>query len=247
MVRGYAGDLFLGNASWGEAHHLSQRMNRRILISGGLAAIAAAAGVTYFYLQARRSSTSAAPAARVSPERLVRAHAPVFGPANAPVTMVEFFDPSCEACRAFYPFVKQILSEHPKDVRLVLRYAPFHQGSDEAVMILEAARTQGKYEATLEALLQRQPEWAIHGAPNLPLAWLIAKEAGLDIQAARAQIAAGAFAALLKQDTEDLNALEVHRTPTFYVNGVLLESVGPKQLYELVRQQMEQGGSAASK
>ena len=35
---------------------------------------------------------------------LVRMHSPVFGPQNARVTIVEFFDPACEACRAFYPF-----------------------------------------------------------------------------------------------------------------------------------------------
>lgn len=38
---------------------------------------------------------------------LVRPHAPVIGRATAPVTIVEFFDPSCESCRAFYPVVKQ--------------------------------------------------------------------------------------------------------------------------------------------
>ena len=45
--------------------------------------------------------------------RLVRFHSPVFGPSNAPVTIVEFFDPACETCRAFYPIVKDILSKRP--------------------------------------------------------------------------------------------------------------------------------------
>ena len=34
-------------------------------------------------------------------QALVRFHSPTFGPADAPVIIVEFFDPSCEACRAF--------------------------------------------------------------------------------------------------------------------------------------------------
>ena len=63
----------------------------------------------------------------------------MFGPSEAPVTIVEFFDPSCEACRAFYPFVKNILTQYPDDVRLVLRYAAFHGGSDQAIGTLEAA------------------------------------------------------------------------------------------------------------
>ena len=44
---------------------------------------------------------------------LVRPHSPIMGRADAPVTIVEFFDPACETCRAFYPIVKKIMAEHP--------------------------------------------------------------------------------------------------------------------------------------
>ena len=63
---------------------------------------------------------------------------------------MEFFDPSCEACRAFYPIVKSLVNSSFGQVRLVVRYAPLHQGSDTAVKILEAAREQGKYWQALE-------------------------------------------------------------------------------------------------
>ena len=52
---------------------------------------------------------------------LVRPHSPSLGPANAPVVIVEFFDPECESCRAFNPFTKQILGEYGDQVRLVLK------------------------------------------------------------------------------------------------------------------------------
>ena len=89
-------------------------------------------------------------------ERLVRMHSPVIGPREAPVTIVEFFDPACETCRAFYPIVKQIMAQHPDKVRLALRYAPFHHGSDQVVKLIEAARKQGLYTPVLEALLQEK-------------------------------------------------------------------------------------------
>lgn len=213
-------------------------MNRRSAAIGAciVVALALAAGA-FLYLKPR--DEKAPTGSRAPAERLVRMHSPVFGPVDAPVTITEFFDPSCEACRAFYPYVKQILAEFPREVRLVLRYAPFHQGSDEAVMLLEAARSQGKYQQTLEALLERQPEWAVHGAPNLATAWEAAKGAGVDVEAARARATSGAFAAQLKQDVDDLNALEVHRTPTFYVNGKLLEKVGPQELYDMVASEVQ--------
>lgn len=63
---------------------------------------------------------------------LVRDYSPVIGPEDAPVTIVEFFDPSCEGCRAMHPYVKQIQAAYPDNVRLVLRYVLFHKGSEEA-------------------------------------------------------------------------------------------------------------------
>lgn len=166
--------------------------------------------------------------------RLVRMHSPVFGPQNARVTIVEFFDPACEACRAFYPFVKDLLSKYPNDVRLVLRYAPFHQGSSEVVKVLDAAKRQGKLLPVLEAVLQAQPQWAAHGTPNLDIAYKAAEAAGLDLQKALADAQKPQAEAMLKQEVEDLTSLEVKRTPTFFVNGRTLGSFGPEQLAALV-------------
>ncbi len=208
-------------------------MNRRTLViaTAVVAASAFAGGV--FWYQANQARQQAANAIEHA-DRLVRFHSPVIGPATAKVTIVEFFDPSCEACRAFHPYVKQILAAFPTDVRLVLRYTPFHPGSDEAVRILEAARVQGRFEPVLEALLERQPEWAMHGKPNLEIAWQAAAAAGLDLARARVDGNTERVTALLAQDVEDVKAVGVRATPTFFVNGQPLPVSGPQQLYDLV-------------
>jgi protein-disulfide isomerase len=160
------------------------------------------------------------------------------GPQAAPVTIVEFFDPACEACRAMYPYVKQILAEYPTQVRLVVRYAPLHQGSDEAVRILEAARAQGKFDTILEVLLARQSDWASHHAPKLEAAWELAALAGLDMERARRDAFTPAVDRVLEQDIADVNANDVRKTPTFFVNGKPLSSFGPQQLYDLVTEEV---------
>lgn len=169
---------------------------------------------------------------------LVRMHSPSFGDPRAAVTIVEFFDPSCEACRAFYPYVKAILKDYPEDVRLVLRYTPFHQGSDEAVQLLELARRQNRYEPVLEALLARQAEWARHDAPDLKLARSIASASGLSASQPELDSIAAQVKAVLKQDVEDGQALGVSKTPTFFVNGRPLKSIGPKPLRDLVEAEL---------
>mgnify|MGYP002662600370 FL=1 len=186
-------------------------------------------------MDAYRDRTQAEEDTRIAVEgsRLVRMHTPIIGPQNAPVTIVEFFDPACETCRAFYPIVKQIMAQHPDKVRLALRYAPFHHGSDQVVKLIEAARKQGLYTPVLEALLATQPEWADHAAPNIGIAFEAAARAGLDMGRARQDMETPEIQAVLAQDIEDLTALQVSKTPTFFVNGRSLPRFGPEQLTPL--------------
>ncbi|MDP1602444.1 MAG: thioredoxin domain-containing protein, partial [Legionella sp.] len=188
---------------------------RRILLA--LAAVALVMLTAWLASRDAPRATPGDPTAAQPASILLRPHSPVLGAAQAPVTVTEFFDPSCEACRAFHPFVKQLLVDFPGQVRVVVRYAPFHQGSDEAVAILEAAREQGRFEPVLEALLRAQPEWAVHGAPNLALAWQAAAQAGLDVAPAKRQAAIERAKQVLAVDVADLNAVGVEKTPTFFV------------------------------
>ena len=194
----------------------------------------------YFGMNAYQSRVQTAQDVQVRAEqtRLVRMHSTVFGPQDAPVTIVEFFDPACETCRAMYPIVKSLMAQHGDSVKLVLRYAPFHQGSDQVVKLLEAAKSQGKYQPVLEALLDAQPAWADHGQPNLEIAFKAAEQAGLDMARARQDIEKPGMQALLQQDIEDLTALQVTKTPTFFVNGRSLPSFGPDQLAALVAEEV---------
>lgn len=213
-------------------------MNTRKLLA--LAVLLILGLAFYFGTDAYRDRTQADQDARVDvgKSRLVRMHTPIIGPQNAPVTIVEFFDPACETCRAFYPIVKQIMAQHPDKVRLALRYAPFHHGSDQVVKLIEAARKQGLYTPVLEALLAAQPEWADHAAPNIGIAFEAAARAGLDMERARQDMETPEIQAVLAQDIEDLTALQVSKTPTFFVNGRSLPSFGPEQLTRLVAEEV---------
>lgn len=170
---------------------------------------------------------------------LVRPHSPIFGARSAPVTIVEFFDPACETCRAFYPVVKEIMAEFPGQVRLVMRYTPLHQGSDEVVRLLEAARLQRKFEPVLEAILHAQPEWASHSAPRIERAYQAAAVAGLDLAKARNVMMTPEVTAVLEQDRSDSVAVGARKTPTFIVNGKHLPSFGAQQLYDLVESEVK--------
>jgi len=107
-------------------------MNRRTVLIGASALGLAAFGGGAVFLTRRREAEAQADAATapaVDDSLLVRAHSPILGPVDAPVTLVEFFDPSCEACRAFHPIIAEIRRQFPTQIRVVLRYTLFHKGS----------------------------------------------------------------------------------------------------------------------
>ena len=213
-------------------------MNRRTLLIGASALGLAAFGGGAFVLNRRRQTeadAAAAAAPAVDPTLLVRSYSPSFGPADAPVTLVEFFDPSCEACRAFHPVVQEIRRQFPTQVRVVMRYTVFHEGSDEAVRILETARMQDKFEPVLDALLEQQPGWAVHGAPQLDIAWEIAGAVGLDLDKAEGDMLFPGITGILNQDMADVEALDIRQTPTFFLNGRRLENFSAESLIADVR------------
>ena len=170
----------------------------------------------------------------------VRAASPSLGTESAMVQVVEFFDPACEACRMMYPYVKSLMRANDGKLRLTLRYATFHEGSDYVVKVLEAARMQGQdlYWKTLEAILANQSTWAEHGRPNPQLVWDYLGGTGLDIEKAKQDMNDERIAELLKQDAKDLATLKVSKTPSFFINGEPLKEFGPNGLRAQVEKEI---------
>ncbi|MEH6786795.1 MAG: thioredoxin domain-containing protein [Paracoccus sp. (in: a-proteobacteria)] len=210
-------------------------MQRRGLILSVLALGTAGFGGAAWYATRPAPTAGAAPVTADRKDALIRSYSPVLGPEDAPVTIVEFFDPACEACRAFDPIVKDIMARNGDAVRVVIRYTPFHgESSEEAVRVLEAARMQDVYRPVMDALLREQPRWASRGTPPPGLILEIATAAGLDAEAARTQMQSPDVVAILNQDRADVETLGIRQTPTFFVNDKPLDPFGEAELRRLV-------------
>ncbi len=165
---------------------------------------------------------------------LVRSHAPTLGKADAPVVLVEFIDPACETCWAFYPLVKEKMAANPGKIRLVLRFAPFHEGSDKVAAALVAAHRQGKFWPALEAVMATQDDWAAHHTARVEKIWPHLEGLGLDLKKMKADMNSPEIAALIAQDLEDARVLNATKTPEFFVNGKGLPSFGFGPLIMLI-------------
>ena len=98
---------------------------------------------------------------------------------------------------------------------------------------------QGVFEGVLEAVLRDQPRWAAHGRMRPELLLSIAQSAGLDPEAAQAQMLAPQTTGVLNQDRADVEAVGVRQTPTFFVNGKPLDPFGEAELRRLVADEVE--------
>ncbi len=183
--------------------------------------------------------------AAVNAEALVRPDSPTLGPADAKVTLVEFYDPECEACAAFAPIVKKILKENEGKIRLVTRYMPLHPNSLSAATFTEAAGEQGKYWQAQELLFQKQSEWGQkHGQPAASQADTdalfekYAKELGLDLNKLKTALTQNQYSAKIDRDKRDGQSLGVRQTPTFFVNGRPLVRFGESELRALIAEEM---------
>ncbi|MFY9328684.1 MAG: thioredoxin domain-containing protein [Georgfuchsia sp.] len=165
---------------------------------------------------------------------LMRMHSPTHGKADAPVVIVEFFDPACGTCADFYLRVKEMMAANPDRIRLVLRYAPFHPGSDKVVAMLEAARKQGQLWPALEELFATQSDWVTNHVAQPERAWQHLGRLGLNMEQMQADMMAPEVAQIISQDLEDAKSLNVTMTPEYFVNGKPLPEFGWEQLKALV-------------
>ncbi len=172
-------------------------------------------------------------------ELFVRDHSPTLGSDDAKVFIVEFMDPACETCAAFAPFIKQIMAANPGKIKLVLRYAPFHDGADNFVKILEAARMQGKYWETLDVMFKSQGVWASHHNYQPQRLWGFLPRAGVDVEQIKKDMHDPAIAKIIAQDMADVKTLNVQKTPGYFVNGKPLQVFGYRQLQHLIQSELD--------
>ncbi|HLB82555.1 MAG TPA: thioredoxin domain-containing protein [Gemmatimonadales bacterium] len=139
------------------------------------------------------------------------------GPADAPLTLVEYGDYECPHCGRAYPIVKQIQRRLGRRLRFVFRNFPLresHPHAQHAAEAAEAAGAQGKFWEMHDRLFERQ--FALDDD------YLVEYAGDLDLDAARLrrELATGTYAPRVREDFRSGVTSGVNGTPTFFINGV---------------------------
>lgn len=202
--------------------------NRMFLVGSVVLLIGVFGGRAYF--DRNQPSDDTSQAYRVDSARLVKNHSPIKGKKDAPLTIVEFLDPECEACRAMQPVMDALLDEFAGKVRVVIRYLPLHPNSAYASAALEETREIGKYEEALNLFYSRQPQWASHHDPKPEFIAKYLVELGVDKKKTGEEYLVTKHKPKLAIDLQDAKDLGLQQTPTFFVNGRLLSELGYEAL-----------------
>ncbi|MGB5951625.1 MAG: thioredoxin domain-containing protein [Ornithinimicrobium sp.] len=144
--------------------------------------------------------------------------------ADAP-TLVEFLDFECEACASAYPVVEQIREDYAGQINVVVRYFPIqsHVNAVNAAVAVEAASQQGQFEAMYSRMYETQAQWGEKQTSEAATFRDFAQDLGLDMADYDAAVGASATLARVEQDYQDGLDLGVQGTPTFFLDGELLE------------------------
>ena len=145
----------------------------------------------------------------------VRDH--IRGPADAPITLVEYGDYECPDCGTAHPVIKDLQRRLGSRLRVVFRNFPCpdrHPHAQHAAEAAEAAAAQGQFWEMHDMLFEHFNE--------LEDAYLVryAAELGLDVRRFSHELVEHAYAPRVREDVRGGLRSGVNRTPTFYINGV---------------------------
>jgi protein-disulfide isomerase len=154
----------------------------------------------------------------------VRADDHVRGPADAPVTVVEYGDYECPFCRGAARDVHRLLDTHPGLIRFVFRNFPIpqlHPHAEQAAEAAEAASAQGRFWEMYERLLTP--------SSRLDLDSLLDYAANLDLDLGRfrSDVVGRAYAWRIERDVAEGVRNGVNATPKFYVDGERIDGKVP--------------------
>jgi protein-disulfide isomerase len=140
----------------------------------------------------------------------------VLGPADAPVTLVEYGDFQCPHCRAAHFYLKNVLATMGDEMRFVFRHMPLtqvHPMAQPAAEAAEAAGAQGKYWPMHELIYENQD------LLSPALLTRLGQRLELDTQRFIDDVASHRFLPEVKEDFMSAVRSGAAGTPSFFING----------------------------
>ena len=150
------------------------------------------------------------------------------GPQNAKITLVEFADFQCPACKAYHPIIKEILSAYDGRIKFVYKHFPLtsiHANATPAAKAAEAAGQQGKFFKMHDLLYDKQSEWSeLPGGQAKDKFISYAEALNIDLEKFNKDYDRNDLEEKITKNQEEGINNGVNATPTFFLNGKKIEN-----------------------
>lgn len=142
------------------------------------------------------------------------------GSNEASVTLIEYSDFQCPACKSYSPLISRIADEYKDKLKIVYRHYPLpqHKNAKAASYAAEAAGKQEKFWEMHDLLFERQEEWSDENDITARFEGY-AKDTGLDVDKWRTDYESQEVKDAVMADITLANSIGVNSTPTFVLNG----------------------------
>jgi protein-disulfide isomerase len=160
--------------------------------------------------------------------KIPRGHGPTEGPADAPITIVDWSDYACGYCNRVQETLDRLDRLYPGQIRWVHRILPLDDDNTFAAEATLAAAAQGRFRPMHARM------YAVRGHVDRAAVELIAHELGLDMVRFRAELDAGTYRKEIAADVADAMSVGVSGTPTFFINGRPVHGSQPLQVFASV-------------
>lgn len=152
----------------------------------------------------------------------------VFGPKDAPVTLLVFSDFQCQYCKEYHTTYKRLLSEYGDRIRLVWKHfpLPIHREATKAAEAAQCAAMQNQFMPYADILFEKQAEWGRAGGERRfkDYAWRVR---GLDARAFARCIDEKQSAEKVASDTALAEDFVIESAPATFVNREFVSGAAP--------------------
>lgn len=142
------------------------------------------------------------------------------------VTLVEYGDFQCPACRSYFPVLQQVKDKYGDQIAFQFKHFPLvqiHQNAMVAHRAAEAAGQQGKFWEMHDLLYQRQNAWAESSNPT-SIMEDYAAELGINVDQFKEAFSSELVNDIIQADIRDGQALGITSTPSFAINGQKIDN-----------------------
>lgn len=149
-----------------------------------------------------------------------------YGEGKKNVTLAEYADFQCPACAAYYPIIKQVKEKYKEDITFQFINFPLdsiHQNARAAHRAAEAAAKQNKFWEMHDKLYENQQAWESISDPKT-IFEDYATQLSLNLEQFKTDVASSETNSIINADISQGKDKGVSSTPTFYINGVKIES-----------------------